>query len=102
MIRFSEMWYWVLVVVVIILAASITILFGETNDVPVLEETSSSDTLKEADPVTEVELQPEDPVSRGTTVNVDPSTKVELRHRLTAYATCVNLFSDFTINCLYK
>ena len=79
MIRFSEMWYWVLVVVVIILAASITILFGETNDVPVLEETSSPDTLKEADPVTEVELQPEDPVSRGTTVNVDPSTKVELQ-----------------------
>ena len=79
MIRFSEMWYWVLIVVVVILAASITILFGETNDVPVLEETSSPDSVNGADPVTEVELQPEDPVSRGTTVNVDPSTKVELQ-----------------------
>ena len=79
MIRFSEIWYWVLVVVVVILAASITILFGETNDVPVLEETSSPDTLKEADPVTKVELQPEDSASRGTTVNVDPSDKVELQ-----------------------
>lgn len=79
MIRFFGVWYWVLVVVVVILAASITILFGETNDVPVLEETSSPDTLKEVDPVNEVELQPEDPVSRGTTVNVDPSTEVELQ-----------------------
>ena len=79
MVRFSGVWYWILIVVVVILAASITILFGETNDVPVVEETSSPDTLKEADPVIEVKLQPEDPASRGTTVNVDPSTKVELQ-----------------------
>ena len=79
MIKFSGVWYWILILVVVILAASITILFGETNDVPVLEDTSSPDTLKEEDPVTEVKLQPEDPASRGTTVNVDPSTKVELQ-----------------------
>lgn len=79
MIRFSGIWYWALIVVVVILAAGITILFGETNDVPVPEETSSPDTLKEADPVTEVEIQPEDPVSRDTTVNVDSSTKVEFQ-----------------------
>ena len=79
MIRFSGIWYWVLIVIVVILAAGITILFGETNDVPVLEETSSPDNTGESDPVPEVELQPEDPVSRGTTVNVDPSAKVELQ-----------------------
>ncbi len=79
MIRFSGVWYWVLIAIVVVLAASITILFGEINDVPVLEETNSPDTLKEADPVTEDKLQPKDPAPRGTTVNVDPSNKVELQ-----------------------
>ena len=79
MIRFSGVWYWVLIIVVVILAASITALFGETNDVPVVEEASSSDTLKEEDPVTEVELQPKDSASRGPTVNVDPAAEVELQ-----------------------
>lgn len=79
MLRFSGIWYWVLIVVVVILAAGITILFGETNDVPVLDEMSSPDTLNEVDPVTEVELQPEDPALRGTTVDVDPSAKVEFQ-----------------------
>ena len=79
MMRFSGVWYWVLIAIVVVLAASITILFGEANDVPVLEETNSPDTLKEADPGTEVKLQPEDAVPRGTTVNVDTSNKVELQ-----------------------
>ena len=79
MIRFSGVWYWVLIVVVVMLAASIAVLFGETNDVLVVEEASSPDTVKEADPATEVELQPKDPASRGPTGNVDPSTKVELQ-----------------------
>ena len=79
MVRFPEVWYWVVVTGVIILAAGVTTLFGETNDVPVLEETSSPDNTGESDPVPEVELQPEDPVSRDTTVNVDPSAKVELQ-----------------------
>ncbi len=77
--RYSGVWYWVLIAIVVVLAASLTILFGEANDVPVLEETNSPDTLKETDPVTEVELQPEDSAPHGTTVNVDPSNKVELQ-----------------------
>ena len=77
--RFSGVWYWVLIAIVVVLAASITILFGEANDVPVLEETNSPDTPKETDPVTEDKLQPGDSAPRDTTVNVDPSTKVELQ-----------------------
>ena len=79
MIRFSGVWYWVLIMVVVILAAGITILFGETNDVRVPEETSSPDSVTDADPVTEVELQPEYPASRGTEVDIDLTTKAELQ-----------------------
>ena len=79
MMRFSGVWYWVLIAIVVVLAASITILFGEINDVPVLEETNSPDSPKETDPVTEDKLQPEDSAPRGTTVNVDPSNKIELQ-----------------------
>ena len=79
MVRLPEVWYWVVVAGVIILAAGVATLFGETNDVPVLEDTSSPDSADESDPVPEVELQPEDPTSRDTAENVDPSTKVELQ-----------------------
>lgn len=79
MVRLSKIWYWVVIAIVLILAAGITTLFPQTSDVPVLEETSSSDSTNKADPVTEVKLQPEDSASRGTAVNVDSSTKVELQ-----------------------
>ena len=79
MVRFPEVWYWVVVAGVIILAAGVTTLCGETNDVPVLEETSSPDNTDESDLVPEVELQPEDPTSRDTADSVDSDIKVELQ-----------------------
>ena len=34
---FSKIWYWLVIMVVLILAAGITTLFPQTNDIPVSE-----------------------------------------------------------------
>ena len=77
--RFSKIWYWVVVTVVLILAAGITTLFPQTNDVPVSEETKPLDTPNEVDSVSKVELQQEVPASSSPDVDIDPSDKVELQ-----------------------
>ena len=69
----------VLILVVVIVAAGLTTLFAQKNDVPISEDTKPSDNTNKDDTATKVELQPEEPASRGTTVNVDPSDKVELQ-----------------------
>ena len=77
MIRFSEIWDWIVVVVVVIFAASITILAAQTNDAPISKETNPSNNTNKGDAETKVELKPEDSVSPGATGNVNPATKVE-------------------------
>lgn len=79
MIRFSGIWYWLVVIVVLILAAGITTLFPQTSDIPVSEETKPLDTPNKVDSVPKVEPQQEVPVSSSADVNIDPSTKVELQ-----------------------
>ena len=79
MIKFSGVWYWLVVMVVLILAAGITTLFPQTGDVPVSEETKPPDTTNKVEPVTKVETQQEVPASSSPEVNIDPSDKVELQ-----------------------
>ena len=79
MIRSSKIWYWIVVTVVLILAAGITTLFPQTNDVSVSEEAKPLDTPNEVDSVTKVEPQQAVPASSSPDVNVDPSDKVELQ-----------------------
>ena len=79
MMRFSKIWYCVVVMAVLILAAGITTLFPQTNDVPVSEETKPLDTPNKVDSVTKVEPQQEVPASSFPDVNIDPSDKVELQ-----------------------
>ena len=55
MIRFSKIWYWVVVMAVLILAAGITTLFPQTNDVAVSEDTKPLDTPNKVDSVTKIE-----------------------------------------------
>lgn len=76
---FSKIWYWLVVMVVLILAAGITTLFPQKNDVPAPEETKSLDTPNKIDPVTKVEPQQEVPASSSSNVNIDPSDKIELQ-----------------------
>ena len=80
MIRFSEIWDWIVVVVVVIFAASITILAAQTNDAPISKETNLSDDANEVDDTTKVELQPKTPTSLDTMVGIDPFVAVEIRH----------------------
>ena len=79
MIRFSKIWYWLVVMVVLILAAGITTLFPQTNDVPVSEETKPLDTPNKVNSVTKVEPQQETPASGSSAVNVDSADKAELQ-----------------------
>ena len=76
---FSKIWYWLVVMVVLILAAGITTLFPQTSDVPVSEETKPLDTGNKVGSVTKVEPQHEVPVSSSPDVKIDPSDKVELQ-----------------------
>ncbi len=76
---FSKIWYWLVVIVVLILAAGITTLFPQTSDVPVSEETKPLDTPNKVDSVPKVEPQQEVPVSSSSDVNINPATKVELQ-----------------------
>ena len=76
---FSKIWYWLVVMVVLILAAGITTLFPQTNDAPVSEETKPLDTTNKVDPVTKVDPQQEVHASSSPDVNIDPSDKVELQ-----------------------
>ncbi|MYB93679.1 hypothetical protein F4054_20725 [Candidatus Poribacteria bacterium] len=76
---FSKIWYWLVVMVVLILAAGITTLFPQTSDVPVSEETKPLDTGNKVGSVTKVEPQREVPVSSSPDVKIDPSDKVELQ-----------------------
>ena len=76
---FSKIWYWLVVMVVLILAAGITTLFPQTNDVPVSEETQLPDTPNKVDSVPKVEPQQEVPASSSPDVNIDSSNKVELQ-----------------------
>ena len=70
---FSKIWYWLVVMVVLILAAGITTLFPQTSDVPVSEETKPLDTPNKVEPQQSV------PASSSPDVNIDPSDKVELQ-----------------------
>lgn len=79
MVRFSKIWYWLVVIVVLILAAGITTLFPQTNDVAVSEETNSPDNTNEVDPTTQADPEQENPASPSTMENVNPATKVELQ-----------------------
>ena len=79
MLRFSKVWYWLVVIAVLILAAGITTLFPQTNDVAVSEETNSPDNTNEVDPTTKADPQQENPASPSTIENVDSATKVELQ-----------------------
>ena len=65
--------------VILILAAGITTLFPQTNDIPVSEKTKPPDTTNKVEPVTKVETQQEVPLSSSPEVNIDPSDKVELQ-----------------------
>ena len=70
---FSKIWYWLVVMVVLILAAGITTLFPQTSDVPVSEETKPLDTPNKVEPQQSV------PASSSPDVNIDPSDKIELQ-----------------------
>ena len=70
---FSKIWYWLVVMVVLILAAGITTLFPQTSDVPVSEETKPLDTPNKVEPQQAV------PASSSSDVNIDPSDKVGLQ-----------------------
>ena len=67
---------------IVILAASITNLFAQTNDVPVSEETKPLENTNKVDPGTKVEPQQGDPASRSSAANNDLITKVELQKTL--------------------
>ena len=71
MARFSKIWYWLVVIAVLILVAGITTLFPQTDDVPMLEETSSPGNTDEITPLTKVEPQSAD----STTVNLQDTVK---------------------------
>ena len=79
MIQFSEIWYWIVIVGIVILSAGITILFAQTNDAPVPEETRSRENANKVDPATKVEPQPKDPASRPPMVNIDSATAVDIQ-----------------------
>ena len=79
MMRFSKIWYWLVVIAVLILAAGITTLFPQTNDVSVPEKTKPLDTTNKVDSVTKVEPQQEVPASSSPDVNINLSNKVELQ-----------------------
>ena len=76
---FSKIWYWLVVIVALILAAGITTLFPQMNNAPVSEETKPLDTTNKVDPVTKVDPQQEVPASNSPDVNIDPSDRVELQ-----------------------
>lgn len=76
---FSKTWYWLVVIAVLILAAGITTLFPQTNDVVVSEETNSPDNMNEVDPTTKADPQQETPVSGSPRVSIDSSGKIELQ-----------------------
>ena len=76
---FSKTWYWLAVIAVLILAAGITTLFPQTNDVVVSEETTSPNNTNEVDPTTKADPQQENPASPSTMENVHPATNVELQ-----------------------
>lgn len=77
--RFSKIWYWLVVMAVLILAAGITTLFPQTNDVPVSEETKPLDTVNKVDSGTKVKPQREVPASSSPDLNIDSSDEVKLQ-----------------------
>ena len=79
MMRFSKIWYWVVVVELVILAAGITNLFAQTNDVHVSEETKLLEDANKVDPATKVEPQPKDPGSRPPVVSINSATAVDIQ-----------------------
>ena len=74
---FFKTWYWLVVMVVLILAAGITTLFPQTNDAPVSEEIKPLDTTNKVDPVTKVDPQQENPALLSPIVNLDSSVRTE-------------------------
>ena len=79
MIRLSKIWYWVVIVGVVIVAAGLTTLSAQKNDVSISEETNPSDNTNKDDTVTKVELQPKDSVLRPPVVNIDSATAVDIQ-----------------------
>ena len=79
MMRFSKIWYWVMIIGSIILATDVTILFAQTKDVQVSEETGPLEKVTEVDPAPKVEPQPKDPASRPLVVNTDAATASEIQ-----------------------
>ena len=77
MIRLSGIWYCIVIMVVIILTVDLTILFAETDGDPKPEETRSTDTTDEINPLTKVDRQLKDSSLPNATGNVDPATKVK-------------------------
>ena len=75
--RFPKIGYLVVIAVAIILTADITVLFAQTNDAPVTEETKPSGNANEVDSTTKVEPQQENPAVGSPIVNLDPSIRIE-------------------------
>ncbi len=78
MIPFSKIWYWMVVVAVLILAAGVTTLFPQTNDVSVSDGTIPLDTPNKVDPSTKAESQQEVPTSLDDMGRVDLTAEVKL------------------------
>ena len=76
---FSKIWYWLVVMVVLVLAAGIITLFPQTSDIPVSEETKPLETPNEVETPDKVETQQAVPASSSPDVNIDSSDKVELQ-----------------------
>ncbi len=76
---FSKIWYWLVIIAVLTLAAGITTLFPQIDDVAVSEETNSPDNTNEIDLTTKADPQQENPASPSTMENVHPATNVELQ-----------------------
>lgn len=71
--RSPKIWYWLIVMLVLILAAAITTLFPQTNEVPVSEDTKTLDTSNKVEPKQAV------PTSNSPDENIDPSDMVALQ-----------------------
>ena len=79
MIRFSKIFYWIALAGIVVLAASITNLFAQTNDTPISEETEQLEKVTEVDPAPKVEPQLKDPAPNSPGVNIDAATAAEIQ-----------------------
>lgn len=80
MIRFSKIWSWIVIAGIVVLVASITNLFAQTNDTQVSEETEPLEKVTEVDPPPKIEPQPKASASRPPLVNTDSTTAVDIQH----------------------